>query len=467
MTASGASRDASDVHSASASVGGTTRASPGATRAQAPRRTRRRRPRSRSPRAERVARDLVVQRGALRPELEHRAEHRDALPAASGVLEQLDRRARRARIGVVRVVDQRRRAVLLDSSRASAAAASPRCRGRVGERDAELARDGEREHRIAQVVHAAKRHVHVDAVDVSQPRPSGSTLHASARRSPASRPAAHDARRARLRAASTISGCDAGTIGDGHAVARRELLAQHALEIAQSFEMLLGDRRHDRDVRLDDRAQRGDLARLIRSHLDHGDVGARRACASSVSGTPTRLLRLPVVACTSSAAAERGRSSSFVLVLPFVPTTPTTGLSQRAPPVRRQRAERDERVAHLDTRGRRALRARRRATRRAPAAPFATASLRKSCASNRSPTSATNRSPGSIVRVSVQTRPNAVRAARQVHRRQRRRARRRRDPSVQNVGCSAHSSDGVVLIVPPSAHAARRELADDLLLVEG
>ena len=41
----------------------------------------------------------------------------------------------------------------------------------------------------------------------------------------------------------------------------------------KSLEVLLGDRRDDGDVRLDDRAQSRDLARLIGPHLDDGDVG--------------------------------------------------------------------------------------------------------------------------------------------------------------------------------------------------
>ena len=40
--------------------------------------------------------------------------------------------------------------------------------------------------------------------------------------------------------------------------------------------MLLGDRRDDGDVGLDDRAQARDLPWLVRAHLDDGDVGAVR-----------------------------------------------------------------------------------------------------------------------------------------------------------------------------------------------
>src|SRR5439155_25380849 len=52
-----------------------------------------------------------------------------------------------------------------------------------------------------------------------------------------------------------------------------ELLAHHAGEIAEPFEMLFSDRRDDRDVRLDDRTEARDLTGLVRAHLDDGDVG--------------------------------------------------------------------------------------------------------------------------------------------------------------------------------------------------
>ena len=104
-----------------------------------------------------------------------------------------------------------------------------------------------------------------------------------------------------------------------------------------------------------------------------------------------------------------------------------------------------------------------RGTRRRPSRPWPTASARKSWASNRSPTSATNRSPGSIVRVSVHTRPNIdgprgrftdasarERVGDAVHRPERRSSR----PS----GCA-------VLIVA-TAPLCRRQLVHDDSLIE-
>ena len=126
-------------------------------------------------------------------------------------------------------------------------------------------------------------------------------------RSPPSSPAA-TTRPARDRASSTTSGCAAGTIATGTSSRRRQLFAQHARKVAESLEMFFGRRTyHDVIARLDDRAQPGDFARLVGAHLDHGNVRIV-GNASSVSGTPIRLLRLPVVACTASALPSAART---------------------------------------------------------------------------------------------------------------------------------------------------------------
>ena len=123
----------------------------------------------------------------------------------------------------------------------------------------------------------------------------------------------------------------------------------------------------------------------------------RSGSASSVSGTPTWLFRLPVVACTSRRAAERGAHQFLGARLAVGPAD-----GDHRP---RPRAAADSARAR---RARAACRAPRRRARREPAAalrpasmhdtsaaaPLATASARKSCASKRSPRSATNRSPG-------------------------------------------------------------------------
>src|SRR2546430_3296074 len=53
---------------------------------------------------------------------------------------------------------------------------------------------------------------------------------------------------------------------------------------------------------------------------------ASSGAARIVSGTPTRLLRLPTVACTRNVVPSTARISSLVLVLPLDPVTATTGL---------------------------------------------------------------------------------------------------------------------------------------------
>src|SRR2546422_708317 len=133
-----------------------------------------------------------------------------------------------------------------------------------------------------------------------------------------------------------------------------------------------------------------------------------RASASSgapriVSGTPTRLFRLPAVACTRYVVPSTARIISFVLVLPLEPVTATTGLPGAS---RRRRARASSPSAASGSRTSKngspstdgvPLRT------TAAAAPLPFASARKSWASKRSPLSATNKVPGGRCRVSVET----------------------------------------------------------------
>ena len=131
-------------------------------------------------------------------------------------------------------------------------------------------------------------------------------------------------------------------------------------------------------------------------------ASASSGAASSVSGTPTRLFRFPVVACTRYCAARAARIISLVLVLPLDPVTATTGLPGASSRRRaRARAPRATRVSSTSKYGNPSRGGVPRRT-TAAAAPLALASARKSCASKRSPSSATNRSPGSSRRVSVE-----------------------------------------------------------------
>ena len=138
-------------------------------------------------------------------------------------------------------------------------------------------------------------------------------------------------------------------------------------------------------------------------------IAATRCCArraSSVSGRPIALLRLPRVASTFAApkcARRIDASISLTVVLPLLPAMTITGIPNRPSPVRRQRAERRERIGDGDqVAGQRARRDPRRP--RAATAPRSNAAATKSWPSKRSPASATKRSPGASARVSVVTR---------------------------------------------------------------
>ena len=173
--------------------------------------------------------------------------------------------------------------------------------------------------------------------------------------------------------------------------------------------MLLGDRRHDRDVRLDDRAQ-------PRRPRPAGSSPSRRrrrrpssGIASSVSGTPMRLFRLPRVACTSSTLPSAALISSFVLVFPFVPTTPTTGLfhARRQNVASAPSATSVSRTSKTGTpRSRPAARRARRRRRSRPSRRRPSRSRARRTARRRA--RRTDR-PARSVRVSVHTRPNVDR----------------------------------------------------------
>ncbi len=124
---------------------------------------------------------------------------------------------------------------------------------------------------------------------------------------------------------------------------------------------------------------------------------------NSVSGTPTSLLRLPSVARRSSspyAAARIAAIISFVVVLPLLPTTTTSGMRCRA----RQPCARSPsamRVSSTSTDGTTAE-PRPRSTSTA-AAPRAATSPRYAWPLKRSPASATKSAPASMRRLSVDT----------------------------------------------------------------
>ena len=137
--------------------------------------------------------------------------------------------------------------------------------------------------------------------------------------------------------------------------------------------------------------------------------GARNA--SSASGRPIALLKLPGVAATASsptAARKIAAIISFVVVLPLLPVTTATGMSKR---LRQNVASAPSECSGSSTAIRlpASVGARLCAT-SAAAAPDESACCTKSCPSKRSPRNATNKSPGARPRVSVVTRMNGTEA---------------------------------------------------------
>ena len=134
-------------------------------------------------------------------------------------------------------------------------------------------------------------------------------------------------------------------------------------------------------------------------------ASASSGAARIVSGTPTRLFRLPPVACTRYVVASTARIISLVLVFPLDPVTPTTGLPGGS---RRRRARasnpRATSVSGTSKNGSPCTGGVPCRT-TAAAAPWAFAWSRNACASKRSPWSATNKVPGARCRVSVATPP--------------------------------------------------------------
>ena len=122
-----------------------------------------------------------------------------------------------------------------------------------------------------------------------------------------------------------------------------------------------------------------------------------------VSGTPISLFRLPRVERMWSApysAARMDAIISLTVVLPLLPVTPMTGIAKR---LRHTCAIWPSawRVSGTTSAGSERPAGTRSTT--AAAAPRTATSARKSCASKRSPRSATNRLPGSTVWLLVDT----------------------------------------------------------------
>src|SRR5438445_646291 len=174
---------------------------------------------------------------------------------------------------------------------------------------------------------------------------------------------------------------------------------------------------------------------------------ASPGASSSVSGTPTRLLRLADVACTRHFVASAARIISFVLVFPLDPVIAMTGLCDGSSR-RRARASipSASSVSGTSKNGSPSTDGVPPRT-TAAAAPRAFALARKPCASNRSPVSATNRAPGVRWRVSVLTPVKRM----------------PRGPAAPSAALT--DSEAQTVTVPRSA-LARPQLPHDLALVE-
>ena len=126
-----------------------------------------------------------------------------------------------------------------------------------------------------------------------------------------------------------------------------------------------------------------------------------RSSCSRERGTPTSLLKLAGLAATFPSGERRVRRNSRVVVLPLDPVMATTGRPKRR---RQARASlpRALRVSSTSTWGREPSPGGRSTSEAAARRPMEAS--RKSWASKRSPLSATNRSPSSTLRESVQIR---------------------------------------------------------------
>ena len=270
--------------------------------------------------AERVARDLLVQPRRVRAQLEHR---RRAPRRAGGPCPRpraVERRAHRRRARVVRVVDHRD---ALPMRSTITRIGGSRHRGdparRIGHRDART--------------RARRRCASIALRRLCAPRSGGLTVTPSISIVPSTRrvdrssaPRARrrveprcTTRRARPFAASATSGCDAGTMAT-----RRRRRRGLSSRITPSISPAPRGAPPPIDVTTtmsgaDDRAQARHLAGHVHRPSPPPPRPQSSGIASSVSGTPTRLLKLPLVACTSSRAPSAARGSSFVVVLPSPP----------------------------------------------------------------------------------------------------------------------------------------------------
>ena len=106
-----------------------------------------------------------MQRRTAGAEFAHCAEYRDERPTLAHRFQQIKRGAHGRRIGVVGVIDEQRRTNRIDSRAHRWLRHSREAELHLFQRDAEAARHRHSEHRITQIVRAAKRYVQIAVVE--------------------------------------------------------------------------------------------------------------------------------------------------------------------------------------------------------------------------------------------------------------------------------------------------------------
>ena len=229
--------------------------------------------------AARVVADASVARHGFAAELRHLAEHEPVL--ARQCAEHVDAGAHRARIRVVGIVDQpgaARSRLELQATRHGAhvlEAGDDRRQPDAGG----MGRGGGAE-RVQHVVAAREPEPHARLLTRQRERELGDegiAFDAALDVRCANLGGRVDAEADCVRAArhgapefvERIVGIDHGRARQRECREHLALRARHALEVAETLEMLVARIRHERDRRPGERGERRDLARMIRAHLDH------------------------------------------------------------------------------------------------------------------------------------------------------------------------------------------------------
>ena len=141
---------------------------------------------------------------------------------------------------------------------------------------AALARDREREHRVSEIVKAAHWRPHRHAADLDHSQSVRTNLPSVGLEIGAGIESRDDhALRLPARRFRNL-GLRRWRDSNGNTVVSGRFFAKNAGEIAEALEVLLGDRRDERNVGLRNVAKDCDFARKARAELDHRDIGFGR-----------------------------------------------------------------------------------------------------------------------------------------------------------------------------------------------